>query len=197
MPPIYILRHGQTVWNLEGRMQGSRDSPLTDLGQAQAARQGAILGRIGLPCGTEFRVSPLGRTQQTARHALAGLTEGFATDDRLRELSVGQCEGLTHPEIEDRFPGLIDPGKPLEWYFQCPGGESMASIRARVAELLGAVTGPTVLVTHGITSRFLRAALLDADWRDLGAPDGGQGVVYELRGGLQIRHAEDQAPQTP
>ncbi|MCB1411303.1 MAG: histidine phosphatase family protein, partial [Rhodobacteraceae bacterium] len=51
MPPIYILRHGQTVWNLEGRMQGSRDSSLTDLGRAQAARQGAILGRIGLPEG--------------------------------------------------------------------------------------------------------------------------------------------------
>ena len=173
MPPIYILRHGQTVWNREGRMQGHLDSPLTDLGRAQAARQGAILGRIGLPVGTAFRVSPLGRTQETARHALAGLTDSFATDDRLRELSVGRCEGLTHPEIEARYPGLIDAGQPFEWYFQCPGGESMDALRARVA------------------------ALLDADWRDLGAPDGGQGVVYELRGGLQIRHAEDQAPQTP
>ena len=69
MPPLFLLRHGQTVWNREGRMQGRLDSPLTPLGQVQAARQGAILRANGVAF--PARTSPRGRARTTA--ALAGL----------------------------------------------------------------------------------------------------------------------------
>lgn len=190
-PPLYILRHGQTEWNRAGRMQGQLDSALTAIGRDQAERQGRILAALGLPDDTMFRTSPLGRARATASIALRALAGAVAEDDRLREVSVGRCEGLTHAEIDMRFPGLIDRERPFEWYFNCPGGESMATLGARVAAFLDSLDRPTVIVTHGITSRFLRARILGCDWRSLGSADGGQGVVYELVRGMQFRHAGD------
>ncbi len=172
-------------------MQGQLDSPLTGRGRDQAARQGALLRRLGLSPDVTYWTSPLGRARATAGIALKGLASEVREDARLCEVSVGDCEGLTHPEIEARFPGLIDPDRPFEWNFDCPGGESMAELRDRVASFLRDLSGPAVIVTHGIASRFLRAKILGCDWRGLGSHDGGQGVVYELRGGMQFRH--DQA----
>ena len=65
-PALYILRHGQTVWNASGRMQGRADSPLTALGVSQAGEQGEILANEGLE-GFSAWCSPLGRAQQTAQ----------------------------------------------------------------------------------------------------------------------------------
>ena len=188
---LFILRHGETEWNRAGRMQGQLDSPLTARGREQAAFQGALLRDLSLPPDTRFWTSPLGRARETAAIALAGIAGEPRPDARLCEVSVGACEGLTHAEIEARFPGLIDPERPFEWNFHCPGGESMSALQDRVASFLAALSGPAVIVTHGITSRFIRAEVLGSDWRRLGSHDGGQGVVYELRDGMQIRHAED------
>jgi glucosyl-3-phosphoglycerate phosphatase len=192
-PRLFILRHGQTEWNRLGRLQGRLDSGLTARGRDQAARQGAILRALNLPPETTFWTSPQGRARATAAVALAGLVAEPRQDARLCEVSVGECEGLTHPEIRARFPGLIDPDKPFAWHFDCPGGEGMAALQTRVAAFLEMLAGPAVIVTHGITSRFLRARLLGCDWRGLGSDDGGQGVVYEIRDNMQFRH-DDEGP---
>lgn len=185
---VFILRHGQTEWNLAGRMQGRRDSPLTERGRDQAARQGAILAGLSLPADTRYVTSPQGRARATAAMALAGLCARPESDARLCEVSLGAYEGLTHAEITARDPALIAAHPALEWSFHCPGGERLGEMQARVAAFLADLTGPTVIVTHGITSRFLRAALLGCDWRGLGDPEGGQGVVFEIANGSQRRH---------
>lgn len=190
-PPLFILRHGETEWNRQGRTQGRLDSPLTARGRAQAERQGATLRALSLPPDIALWSSPQGRARATAIIALDGLAENVPVDDRLREVSVGLCEGLTNAEIEARFPGLIDPERPFEWYFDCPGGEALSALQTRVKDFLAGLSGPSVLVTHSITSRVLRAEVLGCDWRSLDGADGAQGVVYELRDGQQDRHAGD------
>ena len=81
-PTLYILRHGETEWNLANRLQGHFDSPLTDTGRAQAAAQNAILKRCDL-AGFSALSSPQGRAVATAELALAGLGMTVATDPRL------------------------------------------------------------------------------------------------------------------
>nr|MCW1951852.1 histidine phosphatase family protein [Octadecabacter sp.] len=91
-PELYILRHGQTVWNAEDRMQGWLNSPLTPKGEADAARQGEILRSIDL-AGFDFWSSPSGRAIQTAGIACGPLAEAVHTDIRLREIGVGDWAG--------------------------------------------------------------------------------------------------------
>ena len=171
MPPLYILRHGETRWNREGRLQGRRDSALTALGQVQAARQGAILR--GISGRLDVRCSPLGRTRRSA--ALAGLA--VTVDDRLAEVALGDWEGRTLAEIA--------PPPGVRWKFDAPGGEGLASVRDRLDALLRDVAGPTVLVTHGVIAVLLRARLTGRSDAALDAMDDPQGVVHLLCDGRE------------
>jgi probable phosphoglycerate mutase len=182
LPPIFILRHGETEWNREGRMQGHLDSPLTDLGRAQAAHQGEILRRI-LPDGAVAVTSDSGRSVETARIALDGLGLPLSQDARLREIGLGDWQGLTLREIEARWGWLMAERDPLDWKFDAPGGEDRAALEARVAAFLRGLRGPAVIVTHGLTSRMLRCLALGLPTQDLGAVPGGQGVVHAIAAG--------------
>ncbi|WP_167767167.1 histidine phosphatase family protein [Jannaschia formosa] len=165
--PLYILRHGETLWNREGRMQGLRDSALTALGRVQAARQGAILRRAGVAA-PAFS-SPLGRARRSA--ALAGLHA--AVDPDLAEIGMGAGVGLPRPAQAP--PGVL-------WKFDCPGAESQAALIARL-DRLRARRGPAVLVTHGVVVIGLRAmarGLPPEAWDRLDDP---QGVVIVLDDG--------------
>src|SRR5208282_3897341 len=106
-PMIYLIRHGQTVLNLEGRYQGRFDSPLTPLGIEQAEAVGRRVAELKTADGGDWRleVSPLGRAQQTAgiASALAGLGEA-RIDERLIEAGYGEFEGLSRPEVDARWP---------------------------------------------------------------------------------------------
>ncbi|MFQ5623467.1 MAG: histidine phosphatase family protein [Paracoccaceae bacterium] len=188
-PEIYVLRHGQTEWNVAGRHQGRSDSPLTEVGRAQARRQGAILKSAGVGGrGLPAYCSPQGRAAATADLALAPIAAVPTLDDRLREVSMGAWEGLTMEEIEARRPELFFAGiDPLMRHFEAPGGESFDATCARCLDFLESLTAPSVIVTHGITSRVLRGL-----WLGLGADGmcdmpGGQGCVYHLCEGRQTR----------
>ena len=96
--PLYLLRHGETAWNTARRMQGTRDSELTERGRAQAVAMGRALAReLALQeCPTVFFRSPLGRTRETSLIVgrEIGLDPGEWRDDsRLAELSYGDWEG--------------------------------------------------------------------------------------------------------
>jgi broad specificity phosphatase PhoE len=179
-PDLYILRHGETVWNREGRMQGHLNAPLTDLGQAQALQQGAVLAQRDLR-GFAFYTSPLGRAVQTAGLALGGVATEINTDSRLREIDVGAWQG----QLRHSFaaPGAIEgPDGDLSVYASAPG-EGLAGAAARARSFLADLDGPAVIVCHGIISRFLRCAALgleDAAWDQL---PGGQGNVFYLHEG--------------
>lgn len=183
MPPIYVIRHGQTEWNAAGRLQGHRDSPLTALGRAQAAAMGAALADDGVTAATHrFHVSTSGRAQETARIALGPLGATARPDARLRELGIGALEGLTWPEIEARLPHLV----PLDiWtrYGALEEGEGVAALRARLEDFLAGIDAPSVLFTHGLASRLIRGILLGLSTADCGTLPGGQGVIWRLEDG--------------
>ncbi|WP_208351523.1 histidine phosphatase family protein [Pseudaestuariivita rosea] len=177
-PPIYVLRHGETTWNAEGRMQGRLNSPLTDKGIEQAIRQQHLLASQDLD---DFVAcsSPQGRAYQTATLAVAGLIDRIETDDRLTEIDVGQFQGRLRSEIAEENPDIFGQ-QLLGWYDKAPGGEGFAGLEARCRAFLDQVDGPTIVVTHGVTSRFLRSILLSDDISLVSDLPGGQGVVHRV-----------------
>ncbi len=181
-PELIVVRHGQTVWNLEGRWQGGLDSPLTEKGEAQAREIGRILVRAGItPASHAAYVSPQGRALATARLALGDAWSAIP-DDRLREIGVGEWEGWLMADI-DASAGLPDDSRPLDFYTAAPGGEGLEALRARVRDFLDTLTGPSLIVTHGITSRMIRTLATGRDLDRFDELPGGQGVVFRVRDG--------------
>lgn len=178
-PELLILRHGETQWNREGRLQGELDSPLTQLGEAQAAEQGRILMALKAEQ-FKWRMSPQGRARRTAEIAKYSEEIKISEDNRLREIGMGKMAGLTKAEmaaISPDFEELED----LEWYNHVPGGEGVESLGKRCQLLLDSLAGPTVLITHGITSRVLRCLATGRGIGSFSAVGGGQGIVYRIK----------------
>ena len=157
---ILLVRHGETEWNRERRIQGRFDSPLTERGVAQAHAIGRLVQKLPEATSARIVASPLGRATRTAeiiaRHLPARPEPTI--DDRLREVSAGSWDGLTFRDIELRSPGTFDGDGRYEWNFRAPGGETYDGFAARVAEWMSdAVAAPFLIaVTHGVVSRVLR-----------------------------------------
>ena len=181
-PPLYILRHGETEWNLSGRLQGRYDSPLTPRGIAQARAQRDILRQRDL---SRFAAvsSPQGRARETARIALEGLIAPVRTDPALSEIGLGDWAGETRETLIAET-GARDG---FDLYELAPGGEGFAALHRRCEAFLRRLTRPSVLVTHGITSRMLRLVLTERPIGALRDMDGGQGVIFYLENGRQER----------
>jgi len=154
MPPqqIYLIRHGETEWSINGRHTGVSDIPLTENGR-QVARQWQPLA-----AGRTFALvltSPLGRARETCR--LAGLGERAEIDPDLSEWDYGTYEGLTPQEIGAQQP---------QWLIfrdGCPGGESPEQIGARVDRVIArmrAAAGDVAAFAHGHVLRVLAARWL-------------------------------------
>ena len=153
---IYMIRHGQTDWNAEGRMQGQKDVGLNDIGRQQAAENGRKLAQIlGSHAGDfDFVSSPLGRTRDTMERARTamGLVPGeYRLDDRLKELSFGAWEGSTLPELAEVSPERVAERARQKWGFIPPGddAESYEILSWRIGAWLKSVERPTVCVSHG------------------------------------------------
>lgn len=184
-PDLYLMRHGETAWNLEGRLQGRGDSPLTARGRRQAAWLGALTRGIA---GRRLS-SPLGRAAETARIAFGA---PVPQDPRLAEICVGRWSGALEHDLRRAHPALFSGG-PLDWYDRCPGGEGLAALQARCRSFLDDLTGPTLVVTHGITLRMLRLVALDRPLDQLALGAVRQGGVHVLSGGTEsvLRHPDD------
>ena len=179
-PELWVLRHGETTWNVEGRLQGHLDSPLTPIGINQAKAQGRILAPI-LPQNVDIRVSPSGRAWRTAELALGDFGHPLVADPRLLEIGLGAWQGHLIGEIS---AAPADPdADPHLWKFNAPGGERLTDMQARLHALLADLKGPTVLVTHGVTSRMLRCIVLGMAPEQLSEVPGGQGIVHHIREG--------------
>lgn len=183
-PELLILRHGETEWNRAGRMQGESDSPLTELGRAQAAAQGRLLKQFGIS-DWDVCCSPQGRSIETARIALQGNPPQIVFDDRLVEITMGAWSGVLRSEIMSTAPHLFETGDGLAWYDHAPGGEGLEALYARTGAFLADRSGPMVVFTHGITSRMLRCHALGLEPAAFEELPGGQGVIYHLAGGQQ------------
>jgi probable phosphoglycerate mutase len=193
-PVIYYVRHGETSWNAEGRLQGVQDIPLNDLGRTQAAQAGNILADLFARDGREksslsFVASPLIRaraTMELVRGELKLPRDGYALDDRLREIGYGQWEGSTLPEMQVRDPELFTKRLAEKWTVSPPGGESYVEVQARMQDWYASLTDDTVAVAHGGTARALMVALGIETPRSAADLTIEQGAVYVFRdGGLQ------------
>ncbi|SOC93180.1 probable phosphoglycerate mutase [Rhizobium sp. AN5] len=155
---IYLVRHGETVWNTLGRYQGIKDSPLTPHGVRQANTVATLLRREISGSGQSFElcVSPLGRAQETAALLQSVLQINKSDDERLKEVSAGSWDGLTTFEIENEFPGMLRGSTAYDWYFKSPDGESFDQACDRATAWLKNIHKPTVAVSHGLFGRILR-----------------------------------------
>jgi probable phosphoglycerate mutase len=166
-PTIYYIRHGETEWNAQGRLQGVQDIPLNDLGRRQAVDAGRILARLFERDGQNeasigFVASPLGRARQSmelVRGTLQLPLAAYAIDDRLREIGYGQWEGSTLAEMQAQDPDLFARRRAEKWTVSPPGGETYVSVQARMTEWYRDLTADTVAVAHGGTARALMVAL--------------------------------------
>jgi 2,3-bisphosphoglycerate-dependent phosphoglycerate mutase len=169
---LYLLRHGETQWNLEKRFQGHQDSPLTENGRKQALQLAEILSSVHFDL---LISSDLGRAIETAKILNEVLhIPGFSTDSLLRERNFGQFHGLTRQEAERKYPKLakyIWTGSASQIV---PGGESRTDVHRRAVAFLDKVktswNGKRILVvTHGgIVNAIVRDVLqipLDAERR--------------------------------
>lgn len=172
MATALVVRHGETTWNRDGRVQGWADSTLTDRGRRQARAVGARLADQRVD---HLVVSDLQRTRETAALLQeAGVDAEPAFTRHWRERGFGTYQGLTREEIAARLPEY-DPDGSLLAVADVPGGESLAEARERVLdgwEHLRATleAGETaVVVTHGGPIRALLAAVTGRDLPTLAA----------------------------
>ena len=162
MKQIFVIRHGQTEWNLARRMQGRLDSPLTHAGMEQAHSHGQCLK--GLSPIEAMYVSPSGRTRETAYIINSYVRAPLEFDESLLERDVGLWSGLTVDELEEAFPQAWRSRLDDPFNHRPPEGESLADMSERCAVFLEAVlSGPAMnvaLVTHQVMSRVILGQLL-------------------------------------
>lgn len=184
LPELYILRHGETEWNAEHRMQGVLDLPLTAKGRAQAVAMGRMLAAAGVTADSHAVISsPQGRARITADLVAKAFVGQVTVDARLREISVGEWGGLTRAQIEEKWPAARAVDHFLDFYAMAPGGDGFDAMWTRAQDFLRTVTAPTIVVTHGITSRVLRTAAMGYGIERLDELPGGQGVIFRLANG--------------
>ena len=188
---LYLLRHGETEFNVEGRLQGQQDSPLTAHGRSQARAHGALLGSL-IPDPAAWRVvaSPLGRALNTARLACAelGLPEAaIETDPRLKEIAYGAWEGLTYAQVEARYRDGWAARQRDPWRFVVPGGESYEMVAVRAGAFLGEARGNTIVVSHGGVGRVLRGLYGRLAPLEIKALEQPQDAIFRLTQGTVAR----------
>ena len=185
-PPLIIFRHGQTEWNREGIFQGRLDSPLTTMGRQQAVGLTALiepwLGDLEWVAFT----SPTGRSKTTAAMALGPLDITPIHDERLVEVDIGDWTGMTEAEMS-ALAGPDVPDDPFLRNYYAPNGESFDDMCGRVKSFLDDLTGPTIISTHGITSRIIRGLILGLNQEGMRTIEGGQGCIFLLQNGEQQR----------
>ncbi len=152
MTQLILIRHGETVWNTERRMQGHLDSPLTARGLWQAEQLGERMQSLPF---TTLYSSDLPRAHRTAQHIAAVTSHAIVTDERLRERNFGMFEGLTQAEMQAREPQAYARFMSRDPQYAVPGGESPAEFfarcRAALEELAHRHADETIaVVTHGL-----------------------------------------------
>lgn len=160
---LLLIRHGETDWNNERRIQGNTDTPLNANGIAQAQQ---LAARIAGDKIDALYTSPLARARATAEVVAQQAGVALLLDDRLKEKGLGDLEGLTVDEFQERYPDLHRGWISSVDHFPLPGEESPAQLRERLVTFLddldarysnGARVG---VVTHGGTISMFVATLI-------------------------------------
>jgi broad specificity phosphatase PhoE len=183
---IYLVRHGETEFNRERRIQGHVDSPLTELGVRQARAVGGLLRDL-IRDATGWRIisSPLGRAHATAQivsSTLGGLP--VELDGRIKEMSWGEHDGRLRAELEAKHP---DTFAKTNWAFDASAGETYEDVAARVGDWLASLPPEPerriIAVSHGISGRVLRGLYADLPRDQTAQQDVPQDAVFLLQHG--------------
>ena len=195
-PLFYFVRHGETDWNAERRLQGQLDIALNDIGRRQSAQcgstlRGLIAARRKAPADFAFISSPLSRACETMEILRSGLDlprDGYAIEPRLAELSFGRWEGLTYAEVRALDGAALAVRERDKWNFTTPDGESYAGLLARVRAWHAGVKGDIIVAAHGGVARALMVLFGVRTPEDAPHGDVEQGVVYEFGPGVMKQH---------
>jgi len=166
-PLVFIVRHGQTAWNAEARLQGQADTDLNGLGREQATGNGLRLAElVGDVRDFDFVASPMRRTRETMERIRAAMKLdplAYRTDTRLIEVNFGDWQSFTFAELETQSPGAKRSRARDKWNFQPPGdgAESYQMLLERVKPYFDGIDRRTVCVTHGGVMRTLFRFVLD------------------------------------
>lgn len=184
--PFYMIRHGETDWNREGRFQGQTDIPLNFKGRQQAAYNGRKLkSLIEKPADWLFLSSPMDRTRSTmeiARLQMELEPKDYETDRRLIEITFGDWEKSTLAELSAKYQFDIERRQLNKWNFTPPGGESYAAGAVRVEPVIAELRSPTVFVTHGGIIRAVRHLIEGMDGNDAAQLSIPQDKIYHYDG---------------
>ncbi len=167
---MYLIRHGETEFNVEGKFQGQSNSPLTENGKDQIYQVARMLKmELGDDIHNwEIISSPLGRAMDSTKilcETLAYDLTKVQTDERLAEVSVGDWAGLYIEDIKAQWPRLLEGTNHYNWYFNSLGGERYADVEGRVKAFLESVKDKEklIVVAHGVTSRIIRGLYQNLD----------------------------------
>ncbi|MBG9456228.1 fructose-2,6-bisphosphatase [Lysinibacillus sphaericus] len=194
---IYLLRHGETEFNTQGRYQGELDSPLTEVGVQQVQQNAQMLkSLIGNPDEWKIVSSPLGRAMQSTEiicETIGYDVKKVEKDERLTEVAVGQWAGLTTKEIESSWPNLFQNTDVYNWYFNAPDGEAYDSVVSRLSAWLKDIQHvPNVIaISHGLTGRVLRGIYADLKKEDALKLEVSQDVFFKLTDNTITRICSD------
>lgn len=164
LPPItlVLVRHGETDWNVERRLQGQQNIPLNARGRDQARRNGQALRTIQDIETFDFVASPLDRAAETMRimRKQLGLDpDEFRSDAGLIEITFGAWEGFTLEELSVEQADSVRKRQADKWGYVPPGGESYEMLTERMAAWLQRITVDTVAVSHGAVARVIQGLL--------------------------------------
>ncbi|EHU5172593.1 histidine phosphatase family protein [Vibrio parahaemolyticus] len=186
---IFVLRHGETEFNADKKLQGHCNSSLTSKGSDQARRVGTTLKQYVE--NRPFRVysSTLGRALQTSQIVCEELNysyENLNKEPRLKEFSLGEWEQRTIPSLEQEIPNLLAQN---DWYLQAPNCETYESVRERLSSWLSDVAHDEdiVVVSHGLTGIVLRGLLLGMDYTQVWQQDLPQDAFFTIEDGRITR----------
>lgn len=189
---LYLVRHGETDWNVEGRLQGGRDIPLNDVGRLQAKEAASRLRDLALaehPIASgdfDYVCSPMGRARETMeifRSTLGLDPQTYHVEECLREITFGAWEGMTWREVRKADPDRASCRERDKWGYVPPGGESYALLCERIRPWLSALARPTLTVSHGGVARAILALAGAAKPIDAATTDIWQGKILVISGG--------------
>ncbi len=171
MARFLLVRHGESVWNGERRIQGNQDPPLS----ARGRRQAELLARrvrAHLPGAVAVYASPLRRATETAEIVRAAMGLPVFPDPGLREMCLGEWEGMTVPEIQAAFPGTYEAWLADPLVHPAPGGERLEAFGRRVAEAVERARAAqpwqdVILVAHGGPIKAILCHVLGLEIRSL------------------------------
>jgi len=183
---ILLVRHGETFWNREARIQGHMESDLTPLGERQAAAMAGLVADLVRREDGDWRLvsSPIGRARRTAGMVADATGLPVEVDPRLAEIACGAWEGKLRADVAHHHPEMF---KTREWFFGAPGGETFEDVMARAQDWLGSLAPEpgrrVIAVSHGVWGRLARGAYAGLGRQATLDQDVPQEAVYRLQGG--------------